>query len=429
MSASVLFVGSHPIGFPNATGQTLASLYRDISDDDLVQYCYRLNGTNDRGFPLAIESAVAPLDAALRSPIHMLRKFRGEGTRPALQANGLNDAIRRTDLGRTERQWRDIRALADLSWVRVPNRTLHEIKKRGPRVIHSLLGNGRMIRLTIELSRRLNLPVVPHFMDDWITSLYSSGELSGRARVRVNGLFEQVLRRSPALLAIGEAMAEEYSRRYSRPCFVAGNGVDLASFETKPQEGNSPKRLVYVGGLHLGRAEVLLSIARAVDKAGIDWKVAVHTTDADERRVRGLEGSELIEWAGELPISGVPAALRTADALLLAESLTPEIANYTRLSVSTKVPQYLAARRAIVAVGPENQASLRAMVEYGGEVFIAHGLDDKALAPLSRFLLTVGRETSREFPTKFLEKNMSETFLSTLEQAAQVPLEQWRSGR
>ena len=84
----------------------------------------------------------------------------------------------------------------------------------------------------------------------------------------------------------------------------------------------------------------------------------------------------------------MPRRLRSATALLFVESLQPEIAAFTRLSVSTKVPQYLAARRPIVAVGPRGQASIGELAENASTALIVHGTSAADLEPLERFLVT-----------------------------------------
>ena len=51
------------------------------------------------------------------------------------------------------------------------------------------------------------------------------------------------------------------------------------------------------------------------------------------------------------------------------------INRFTRLSVSTKVPQYLASGRPVLVVGPEDQSSVRALRDSGACYFAGDGLD------------------------------------------------------
>ena len=87
------------------------------------------------------------------------------------------------------------------------------------------------MRLVVALSKRLDIPIVPHFMDDWIDNLFADGQLMGYARRAVVRGLEEVLERSPICLTIGDDMQREYSRRLDRPCVAVGNSVDLATYQ------------------------------------------------------------------------------------------------------------------------------------------------------------------------------------------------------
>ncbi|GAB3957775.1 hypothetical protein GCM10027614_73890 [Micromonospora vulcania] len=72
----------------------------------------------------------------------------------------------------------------------------------------------------------------------------------------------------------------------------------------------------------------------------------------------------------------VPAALRSADVLVHIESFDQEIRRYTRYSVSTKIPQYLASGRPIFGYGPAEVASMNHIQEANAGVIV--GTNDAA---------------------------------------------------
>lgn len=108
-----------------------------------------------------------------------------------------------------------MRAFSDLSPVCLPQEAVQWIKGFRPGVIYTCLGNVRMTKLTLAISRAAgNVPVVPHFMDDWPSTLYADGRLGGLPR----RIFQRHLRRLfgsvPLGFCIGSHMAAEYASRY-----------------------------------------------------------------------------------------------------------------------------------------------------------------------------------------------------------------------
>jgi len=63
--------------------------------------------------------------------------------------------------------------------------------------------------------------------------------------------------------------------------------------------------------------------------------------------------------AGHVPPEGVPAVQRDADVLVHVEAFDRASRRYTHYSISTKIPEYMAAGRPILAYGPAEAASLK----------------------------------------------------------------------
>lgn len=354
----ILYLGARGSHANNATGQTLRCLYSAIPSADVLELVYDADSANDATNVFVIPESSAPADAALRAAIKVVRRS-GRST-PQTIAPGLNDAIKNDTLTVRNRLWRDVRAAADVSPVRLPAALLARVAEFRPTVLHTLLGNVRIMKLALALSVKFDIPIVPHFMDDWPRTLYPNGELRNRARSLVKRALANVIARSPVLLCIGDKMAAEYGERYARPTHVAAYGIDQVStprFEARPPGGT--RRLVYAGGLHLARQEVLEWVGSQL--APSHWSVDVFTSVAGPPNVN-------IRYRPEVSVDRVAEALADADALLFMESLLPSIADYTQLSVSTKTAQYVGANRPVVLIGPPGQASLDVLSESLGSM-------------------------------------------------------------
>ncbi len=372
----VLHVGFLPIGAPTNSGLTLGSLFGQWPQDSLLQLCLRNYEEREPPNLILAPVSIAPADGLVRAVL-------GRALRPG-PTDGLNHAVSRSD---QQLPWRFRARLAastlnDIGpvWVRKP--LVRQIEQFRPQVVHSLLGGVRAMRLTTALARRFDIPVVPHFMDDWIDNLFNDGQLWGQARRTVDACLKDILDRSPVCLTIGEDMEREYTDRLGRPCVTVGNSVDLGSYSALTPhraDGSAPRRMRYVGGLHLGRPRVIRSIAGTLDAAnpgGRPWVVELFVPPEDIAQAESLAAEfASVSYGGSLAPGEVPQALVDADALLFLESPEPHISRFTRLSVSTKVPQYLASGRPILVAGPQDQGSVRVITASGAGVFAGDGMD------------------------------------------------------
>lgn len=411
----VLYSGYYPIGHGDATGQTLESLYRDWPRDRLLQVCHDRGNGADLGQLVILPRSLHPVEGLVRLLAGGVSSSRSDGLNIAVAA----DASSRPD-------WRiHSRAAMDLLPVVLPREVRLKAQTFGPDVVHTLLGSARAMTVAKSLSYSVGAPIVPHFMDDWIDSLYASGELAGMASRIAKRRLRRVLSRVPLCLTIGIAMQEEFSRRLNKPCVAVGNAVDTADFEMerRPNTGHR-RRIAYVGGLHLGRSVVLEEVGRALGvlaQSASDWEIQVYCPAADFESHREILGRVGVTWGGCVSPEDVPKTLIDADALLFVESSVSSIAAFTRLSVSTKVPQYLAARRPVLVVGPRGQGSIEEFRSVSDGIVIVEGGSPPALERGIRDLLAMDLGQSgvgRILPSRFEAEPTRARFGQALTHAA-----------
>lgn len=420
----IIYLGAVGMEEPNATGQTLRTLYDGIPMSKVLQLTYAAESDPCRN-RVSIPVMAAPIDAIVRGVYQAVRgavRIAWDGRRGLAisDLNGLNDAIRMNDLPWSQRLWRDVRALLDVSPVILPPSFLSEIRKFQPDVIHAIMGNVRQIKLAVSLSRALDIPIVPHFLDDWPATLYSSGELLGRARGIVSRHVARVMKRSPIILCIGEMMAEEYSAAFGKLARVARNGVSESVIsDVRSHSVVASRRLVYAGGLHLGRDEMLTRVGRALRDT--DWVLEVYGSPTP-----GIRDGVL--YRDRVPSAYIPFELAGSQALLFVESGDPAIADYTRLSVSTKIPEYIAAGRPVVAIGPTGQASIELLARHAISSLILDAGDSELPSKIRGFLehIPEGDEPARTpLPLEMSAVEMQRRMLTTFVDAVSI----WRTGR
>lgn len=343
----VLVVAAEPIGPPKNTGITVASMFSEWPADRLAQIS--LVQATSRS-TLCIhhypESHVL-LAARLRKVIDRRRPLSTEGRQSSPEA---------PPVGINRPSWQS--AWADSLPLRSTTALDSFVAGFDPDIVYTPLGFNRVLAIVNRISRVQQIPVVPHFMDDWLPNTYTN-----RASLVPRRLLEKRLRTTmsaaPVGLAISEEMAHEYSEHYEVPFHPMGNIVDIPP-ETAPKLGSDVISLGYVGGLHLQRWEMLLDVGRAVERQGGRFRLSIHCPESD-RHLFSPRFSALRHtvFEGSLDAEQVPAALVDHHALVHVESADRSTRNFTRLSLSTKIPQYLAAGRPILSYAPTELASVK----------------------------------------------------------------------
>ena len=260
-----------------------------------------------------------------------------------------------------------------------------------PQIIYAVVGSLHMARLALELSRRLGVPFVCHITDDWVPALYRKCIFSAYLRAQTEDAFRQLFLKASCRMAIGKDMADEYAQRYGLDFTHFMNCVDAAKFSPWTEEHPNRKELVftYMGGLSNRRIEVLIKIAEILEEISGEQRscaLRVYTQNAwVEQYGKALSKFSVTQVVRCLSEKEIPAALIDSDVLLMIESFDAELSSFLRLSVSTKVPEYLCAGRCIFAVGPGTIASHH----YIDELKAGHVVDSNDSQVIKRSLLKI----------------------------------------
>ncbi len=435
----VLHVGHHPIGAPTNSGLTLGTMFGSWPDSELLQVCTRAHSEAPlRGEVLMTPAVVAPVEFGLRAALKPYDWAMSRvGATVERESDGMNNSVHRSGpLSTGQRIRLAARVANDIGPVWLTPKLRRDVERFRPSVVHSLLGGVRAMRLSLALSRFLDVPLVPHFMDDWVGNLFSHGQLGGYARVQTERVFAQVLQRAPICLTIGEDMRREFEFRLNRSCVTVGNSVDLDDYRVRkriPENPSSKLVMRYVGGLHLGRDQVVSVLAELLDQqtfGGRQWTLELFVPEHDRGRAGRLaERFAPVVHGGNLAPSEVPGALVTADALVFCESGLPGITSFTRLSVSTKVPQYLASGRPVLVMGPPEQASVRTLLRSSLSVYSRSSSSREELRASLERLTDLAAQTGAAAPAhpawllaEFGEQATQERLRSGLARAAATRL-------
>ncbi|MBO4343197.1 MAG: hypothetical protein J5844_00930 [Clostridia bacterium] len=199
---------------------------------------------------------------------------------------------------------------------------------------------------------------------------------------------------------ISDIQKEEYQKAFGKECLLLQKKGNFDGDAPQKESFNEPLKLVYTGNVSSGRWESLFLISKALDKINAEKEVAklhVYTASSLTNKMKkAFEGASVV-FHGPVGASEVPAIQDDADILVHAESFRLKYSLEVRQSFSTKIVDYLAKGRCILAIGPAKVASMDYFIKNDGAFVIT---DKKDVENRLRALFADNGKIMREYALK-----------------------------
>ena len=158
------------------------------------------------------------------------------------------------------------------------------------------------------------------------------------------------------MFVIVEKEKEETDRLFGKNSIILTKGIDFSNKSFVLHPINKPINFVYTGSLIIGRDKTMAKIADAINKinneAGeIKACLNVYSGDNPIPEVMSRLNNGASKHNGFLQRNEVDRIQQEADVVIFAEALMGKDSNIARLSFSTKITDYLANGKCILAVG------------------------------------------------------------------------------
>ena len=310
-------------------------------------------------------------------------------------------------------------AYIDMFYHNISKNVIKTIDGFKPEVIYTIPCAIGLIRLTNRISNRYNIPVVPHFMDDWISTIYTGNVLLKLPRIILLFYFKRMLKYIRVGLCISKKMCEEYEIKYHKEFLALMNTINLKNFRVLHNGiKNKSNELVFTffGGLHLNRwrslltlSEVLISLSSIINKSLI---LEIYTSKDNIEKFSNKFKYQNVIFHDFIDSKSAYLKMQESDFLIHVESFDDSVIKFTRLSISTKIPEYLAAGTPIIAIGPLNIAS----IEYLNENKCAYVITNLNNYKMQNILLSAIKGVNDRFYSQnslqLVESNHSKTQLA-----------------
>lgn len=353
----ILIINTDSVNTGNATGITLQSIFGALNPENLMELYW---GTS-RPLTGSVKLKSRVLRPAPLSFAALFSNNRGRQISRSIKHSTAGTGGGARGGHKIVSDLRQFVALqTDLSRICLTKKDMQEIRAFAPEVIYTLGGGVASLKMAYRLSRKLRIPIVMHFMDNWRHCIqWEENPLLKHYKKQLRGYCNRCYQRSNGCIAISPKMAEVYTEETGIPHSTVMNAVNVSDFYTAPRPGDGVFRFVYAGGLHLGREKGLYRIAEAIREVAAEKnKAAEFLIYTSPENIAAYQDAfrefEEVRFLPAVPHDGIRKVFAGADFLVHTESNDLMKNEFFRYSISTKIPEYLASGRPVLFFGPSD---------------------------------------------------------------------------
>lgn len=202
------------------------------------------------------------------------------------------------------------------------------------------------------------------FMQDDVYTYESCGK-GFREKIykfRLRRWVRKVVRQCDNMFVASPKMKSEYDEIFGVNSTFIAKSIDFNASDVINASTHQPLRMVYMGQVIYGRIYSLISIAETLKKInsnGVKLQLSIYTNNqiSDELKSKLLVSGSVF-LCDPVPYTEVQKVIADNDIVVFVESFDPRFCKVARLSFSTKICDYLASGKCILAVGPEDSAPI-----------------------------------------------------------------------
>ena len=186
----------------------------------------------------------------------------------------------------------------------------------------------------------------------------------GHQKYAENLMFE-CFKHADYLMCSSDFLKNDFSTKYNLEFHTFPNPVNLNSFfsyDISKAKDFDTLRITYIGKVSVHNAVALKNMQAAVIQFNknnaykpLIFDVYTQTNSQDCHRF-GIHDCDCVKINAPVPNTQIPGVIKESDILFLPISVSPEVARFTKYSMSTKMGEYLASGVPVIYCGPEGIA-------------------------------------------------------------------------
>lgn len=360
----VLIISNNALSDTNNNGKTLASFFKEFKPDRVAQLYFNNElpkGTKIGNFFQVTDKDV--IKAIIKSRYQCGRVIKLSSCNQNL--NKVNSESRVWKIKKTN----TARILRELLWKTRKWKTTQLdtwLDEVSPDIIFFCAGDSTFAYdITGYIRRKFNSKLVIYITDDYILPRRTLNPLWWIRRFQVLRKMRSYVRISDLFITISEKMRSVYKDYLGKDSFVAVNMSEPMKSESNNYEDKNVIELIYTGGLHLNRYKTLELLVNSTKKFNENsaGKFRLHLTiysnvKPEKKILSKLNINDVSSHGGSLNYVELKDKLNSSNILVYVESFDRRSIESTKLSISTKIPEYLSLGKPILAIGPKEVASM-----------------------------------------------------------------------
>ncbi|MEG0292980.1 hypothetical protein [Enterococcus sp.] len=247
------------------------------------------------------------------------------------------------------------------------NELMNWVSRFSPDIIFFCAGDTAFTYdITEEIINFTGAKLITYITDDYILPRKKASLFW---QIRRNVIFKKMkkaLEKSSLFVTISEEMSKTYNVIFNKDSIVALNMTESMKLNNEIKNNKDKEiQLVYAGGLHFKRNETLKYLSGALEKynRSTNGKKAILKIYSNEkpsgRILKDLNIEGVSTFLGGVDTETLKIKLNEADIPVHVESFDSISMESTKLSLSTKIPEYLSLEKPVLAVGPSEVSSMK----------------------------------------------------------------------
>ena len=403
MKRKILIISNNPLSNIQHNGKTIASFFEGCSPANIAQLYFNSAAPDNIQFNTYFRISDTDILKSIsgKSPTCGGVVYPCEGyTAPV--SSQLFSKIKKTYLSRIGRDllWKTHKWETDNlnQWLDIFN----------PEIIFFVAGDsGFAYDICKYICDKYTAKLAVYITDDYILPRFDISPFFWIRRCYLIKKMKDAVNRCDLFITISEEMRKTYKDLFRKNSIIAINiSESLYNDSNIITRNKNLIILVYTGGLHFHRDITLSLLAEAIQKYNQNstekkaFLKIYSTSKPSQKMLNRLNIDGASKFCGGVDSNSVKNVLNNCDIPVHAESFNKKAIASTRLSVSTKISEYLSLKKCILAIGPEEIASMRYLAD------CAYCITDKFLIYKKLVLLLDQEELRNEYSNMSYNKYM-----------------------
>lgn len=407
---NILIISNNAISDTDNNGKTLNSIFSEYPGENIRQLYFKSNPPSGK----SLNSFFKITDKEM-----MIKSFKKRPNKTDKHQT-VKNTKRKPNTTYSPPKNNISRILRELIWKNGKWKT-RELKnwleEFSPDIVFFMAGDaGFAYDIALTIKSKFDAKLITYITDDYVLPRKTVNILWWFRRNLIFKRMKNAIERSNVLLTISPKMKRTYKQLFHKDSIVISN-VHSSLLENKQKSDNKEIiKLIYAGGLHYNRYRVLEQLGKAIirlnkqsTKMSKEVNLFIYSNSKPTKKIlKKINIPGASRYCGSLGQKELAKELNDSDVLVHVESFDKKSIESTRLSLSTKIGEYLSLAKPILAVGPKDIASMEFLNEIAYCINEEKHLDKKIEKLLSddNLMKELGYEAQRKYRKITSNKNI-----------------------